>query len=1188
MRKIRKKDSLIKHNKLEVFSNIIKNNTYYNYIFECSSIFIFIKYRIKLVKQILKYLISIIMIISNNTKEIRKIYYNNNYITLKINEIGNITIYNKRNLCKDEAAPMPDEIYINEINQSEIKSFYIFNQTGNEIKLIWKNIINSTACMFSGCNKIIEIDLSNFDTSLVTDMKYMFLECKSLTSLNLSNINTSQVTNMNELFGRCEKLNPIDLSNFDTSQVTNMYGMFYSCDNVISLDLSKFNTSQVTIMEHMFCGCEKITSFNLSNFDTSLVTTMKWMFASNYYVLRYIDLSSFNTSKVTNMYGMFQDSYKIISLNLSNFDTSNVKDMNYMFSSCRNLIYLDLSNFNTLNVESIYGIFSDTSSLKYINLQNSKIKNYLYIFNEILINHDRIIICGKYNLKLNSSKININCKNNYNESINYLCYINFSNIITNNYLCDICGNNPNNNINCNITKDGYYLDKIDNQFYFKQCYSSCKLCDKRGTNFNHNCIECKENYEPELNFSNYFNCFCNNYYYINKITNELSCLPNKTCPYSYRMQIFNKKECVNNCNISSIYKYEYNNICYDEYNYITNNIYLYIIHNISQFENLKEYLSSIYNKNNLFYFNDTEFKLENILITLSTTENQKTNINKNKTSIYLGECENKLKDIYNISKNNSLFILKFDIFEKGMKIPKIEYEVYYPLNNSILIKLNLSFCKNMKIDISIPISIKDDINKYNKNSKYYNDLCTKSVSDSGVDLSLFDRKNIFINNNMTLCEEDCDLIDYNYSTEKAKCSCLIKINIPFVDTIKFDKKKLLKSFTDINNFANIKFMKCYKIVLKIKNLKKNIGFFIYIIIIIIYFISLFLHYFKYYSYLIKEIDQIIEAKNIIFDLKSKYENCLIKNKNKNNITKKKQKKFIPILNSENRGIIKFRNIPFTDNSKNKLNLIQITSNDKNEEINNKENYIKSLLKTDKDYLKYKEILKYTDNELDSLSYLKALKHDKRTYIQYYLSLLKIKHPLLFSFNFKNKDYNSQIIKIFLFFFYFSLHMAINALFFTDSTMHKIYLDEGNFNFIYQISQIIYSSIISSVLSLLTEYLALTEINILELKKEKKIEILNLNAIKTKNSIKYKLALFFILTFLLLILFLYYITCFCGVYINTQYHLIKDSIISFGLSLIYPFGLLFIPGIFRLIALYAKNKDREYIYKFSQFIQEIIN
>ena len=65
-------------------------------------------------------------------------------------------------------------------------------------------------------------------------------------------------------------------------------------------------------------------------------------------------------------------------------------------------------------------------------------------------------------------------------------------------------------------------------------------------------------------------------------------------------------------------------------------------------------------------------------------------------------------------------------------------------------------------------------------------------------------------------------------------------------------------------------------------------------------------------------------------------------------------------------------------------------------------------------------------------------------------------------------------------------MVINALFFNDSTMHKIYIDEGNYNFIYQIPQIIYSSLISNIISILIKFLALTEKNILELKKEKKL------------------------------------------------------------------------------------------------------
>ena len=98
--------------------------------------------------------------------------------------------------------------------------------------------------------------------------------------------------------------------------------------------------------------------------------------------------------------------------------------------------------------------------------------------------------------------------------------------------------------------------------------------------------------------------------------------------------------------------------------------------------------------------------------------------------------------------------------------------------------------------------------------------------------------------------------------------------------------------------------------------------------------------------------------------------------------------------------------------------------------------------------KNNHILEYTDSELDSLTYKNAIKKDKRTFCQYYWSLLKKKHSILFSF-YPNKDYNSQIIKSFLFFFFYSSDIAVNSLFFTDDTMHKIYIDSGSFDFIYQ-------------------------------------------------------------------------------------------------------------------------------------------
>ena len=110
--------------------------------------------------------------------------------------------------------------------------------------------------------------------------------------------------------------------------------------------------------------------------------------------------------------------------------------------------------------------------------------------------------------------------------------------------------------------------------------------------------------------------------------------------------------------------------------------------------------------------------------------------------------------------------------EEGMKIPKIEYEVYYPFYNNLnLTKFDLHLCKGTKIEILISVKINDSLDKYNPKSNYYNDVCYKTTSESGTDISIKDRRNDFIDNNMALCEEKCDLINYNYSKEKVKCSC---------------------------------------------------------------------------------------------------------------------------------------------------------------------------------------------------------------------------------------------------------------------------------------------------------------------------------------------------------------------------------------------------------------------------------
>ena len=109
-----------------------------------------------------------------------------------------------------------------------------------------------------------------------------------------------------------------------------------------------------------------------------------------------------------------------------------------------------------------------------------------------------------------------------------------------------------------------------------------------------------------------------------------------------------------------------------------------------------------------------------------------------------------------------------------MKIPKIEYDVYYNLNGTNLIKLNLSICGNTKLSLSISVEITENLDKLNISHDYFNDICYKAQLERGTDILLKDRQTDFIENNKTICQEDCDFYDYKYDILIANCSCLIK------------------------------------------------------------------------------------------------------------------------------------------------------------------------------------------------------------------------------------------------------------------------------------------------------------------------------------------------------------------------------------------------------------------------------
>ena len=650
--------------------------------------------------------------------------------------------------------------------------------------------------------------------------------------------------------------------------------------------------------------------------------------------------------------------------------------------------------------------------------------------------------------------------------------------------------------------------------------------------------------------------------------------------------------------------------------------------------------SEDYNISNLDNGNDEKYEIGKLKITFSTTQNQKNNINDNSSKIDLGECENSLRRSYNLSDNQKIYLKIIEKSQEGMRIPKIEYDIYSKLSGDNLKVLNLTACQNDKIYTSVSVKITENLDKLNSSSGYYNDVCYTVTTESGTDISVKDRKNEYTN--VAVCQDDCDFIDYNYSTEKAICSCKIKESSSSFADININKQKLLDNLKNIKNIANFNLLICINVLFSKLGISKNIGFFIFISIILLHIIILFVFYLNQSKRLKNKIKDIILAiKNLKLikdkDDKKKEGNNRqlinkkeIKQKRNNKYKKKKETEYnsnniiqINKINNKNNIINNFNNetikedkkirnkkkvnknknkkrykaikkrktLDINNNKDNEGNLITINSpnykndiintNNKRKKNNKRKNITKNNTKMTEQKIKnIKTILDYTDDEINDLPYDLALLNDKRTYCQYYISLIKTNHDIIFSFCY-NKDYNSRIIKIDLFFIIFSLNYTVNGFFYSDETMHNIYVNKGAFDIEYQLPKIFYSAVISTFSGIILKKLSLSNDAIIDFKKDMEEKNVNERGKKLYTKLKIKFIFYFILSFIFLLFFWYYVSMFDAVYRNTQFLLLEDTLVSFGLSLIYPFFIFLIPGIFRIPALKDSQKKSEYMYRFSK-------
>ena len=327
-----------------------------------------------------------------------------------LNKDGSVMAYTLDNDSNDLY-----ELYIagyGEIKLSEASGlFYNFTNT---VTLDFDNLVTtenvtSMASMFQDCSNLVNIDLSNFNTTNVTSMASMFQGCSSLEGiLDLSNFNMQNVTTIQSMFFNVSKLNTLKINNWNALKLTNIKELFrYS--NIVNLYMDNFNAPELTDMEiifgniswqnspkftsvkeisinnwnipkvtnllRMFYSLTTLETLNMENFNAPSATNVNSMFY-NCKLLTNIDVSKFDTSNVTNMGSMFQGCSNLVNIGLSNFNTSKVKNMASMFQDCSNLVNIDLSNFNTTNVTSMASMFQGCSSLEGIlDLSNFNMQN---------------------------------------------------------------------------------------------------------------------------------------------------------------------------------------------------------------------------------------------------------------------------------------------------------------------------------------------------------------------------------------------------------------------------------------------------------------------------------------------------------------------------------------------------------------------------------------------------------------------------------------------------------------------------------------------------------------------------------------------------------------------------------------------------------------------------------------------
>ena len=558
------------------------------------------------------------------------------------------------------------------------------------------------------------------------------------------------------------------------------------------------------------------------------------------------------------------------------------------------------------------------------------------------------------------------------------------------------------------------------------------------------------------------------------------------------------------------------------------------------------------------------------------------------TALNLSDCEKILKKKYGLPEEEELIIVKADIMKELNlsailpEFPDIEYQMF---STSLGAFLPLSVCQeeNTGVTVSNPFSsynllnlfqsktasvVSNGYDVFDANSPFYNDVCTPFTNENGNDVLLDARRKDYYNENVNLCDSGCTFAGYNAQGKTYTCRCNIQAT-PGESLGEYKgevvERTMPENFKDlISRRSNIAVFKCAAQAFSAEGQKYNYGSYILLAAIASFIGVTVFHFIKERKGMQKAYEGLGKIANPPKPGETEEKKHEKKKEDKKKEDKKKDdKKKDDKKDDKKKDVKKGGKVGLSENE-----FIGGPTSGKKFPVGKKPKTIK-----------VKGDINYEDDKLNFSPYEVALKHDERTFLATYWSLLKFKQTIIFTFYTQSLGI-LRSTKIVLFILFIGFYMAFTALFFNDDIMRAIYIYKGNTNAAVHIPNIILSSLCSFIASLIVRFVCLGERGISKIITESNIENRKALAEKERLCASIKLYVLYIVSACLLFLCWYYVAAFGAVFKNSQKNYLINTLISFIVCNLWPCVTTFIPTLLRRKALEKKNKI---MYKVSQYV-----